>query len=75
MNRLTERIGNIAVCTKRYEMRSPCHYCEYQSTDECENQKCSYAAVLDKLATYEDEEEQGLLIRLLYPAMWELNSD
>ena len=66
MNRLTERINGVATCTERYEMRSPCHYCEYQSTDDCSRQNCTYALIIDELARYEDigkPEELGKVVR------------
>lgn len=54
MNRLTESIDGIAVSKERYDKHSPCHYCEYQSTDNCLQEECTYANALQKLSAYEE---------------------
>lgn len=54
MERLTERIDGVAVSKERYSKYSPCHHCEWQSTDDCLEDGCTYGGALDQLAAYEE---------------------
>lgn len=52
MERLTERLDGDGLCYGKVDCEDNCTYCD------------RFLKVLDKLATYEDAEEQGLLLRL-----------
>ena len=52
MGRLTERLDGDGLCYGKVDCEDNCTYCD------------RFLKVLDKLADYEDLEEQGLLLRL-----------
>ena len=52
MERLTERLDGDGLCYGKVDCEDNCTYCD------------RFLKVLDKLADYEDAEEQGLLLRL-----------
>lgn len=52
MERLTERLDGDGLCYGKVDCEDNCTYCD------------RFFKVLDKLADYEDAEEQGLLLRL-----------
>ena len=52
MERLTERLDGDGLCNGKVDCEDNCTYCD------------RFLKVLNKLADYEDLEEQGLLIRL-----------
>lgn len=52
MERLTERLDGDGLCYGKVDCEDNCTYCD------------RFLKVLDKLANYEDAEEQGLLLRL-----------
>jgi hypothetical protein len=64
MNRLTEKISNeILVKNKNGNgSRSICYGCD--GISNCTTRVCNFYRAMEKLATYEDLEEQGLLIKL-----------
>jgi hypothetical protein len=64
MNRLTEKISNeILVKNKNGNgSRSICYGCD--GISNCTTRVCNFYRAMEKLATYEDLEEQGLLVKL-----------
>lgn len=54
MERLTERLDGDGLCYGKVDCEDNCTYCG------------RFLKVLDKLADYEDAEEQGLLLRLQF---------
>lgn len=68
MERLTTReCGELLIKYKDEEYRNFCFGCE--SINECYTEKvaCCFYKALEKLAEYEDLEEQGKLLKLLVP--------
>ena len=64
MNRLTERLDGDGLCYGKIDCEDNCSYCD------------RFLKVLDKLADYEDKEEQGLLIELpckVGDTFWEIS--
>lgn len=55
MERLTERLDGDGLCYGKVDCEDNCTYCD------------RFLKVLDKLADYEDAEEQGMLLRLPCP--------
>ena len=55
MERLTERLHGDGLCYGKVDCEDNCTYCD------------RFLKVLDKLADYEDKEEQGLLLELPVP--------
>lgn len=64
MNRLTEKISNeILVKNKNGNgSRSICYGCD--GISNCTTRVCNFYRAMEKLATYEDLEEQSLLVKL-----------
>ncbi len=65
MDRLTKnKFGELLIKNNDNEYRSPCFGCE--SINKCNPEKmtCGFCKALEKLAEYEDLEEQGKLLKL-----------